>query len=432
MAYVNGRNNGLEDAALCNLYEMLSAESSSLVNLVVEMSLDGRASHADTISAPCDPIGEFSHIIPYWHGTRRFAIKNHKREHKETPFIADLRNPQALEHFVRRTINRFPADHYMVILWDHGEGTPRFQEFLEAKDKHASNGQLSEDNLLPRAEDMKLHDFNDSPAISMYKAGTKHTLLNTQIRAHLEKALKSVKLDVIGFDACYKGMIETAYAMSPVANVMVASEEREPSQGWNYFDWLSTLNKTPDLGPEQLGALLVESYRTSYARLSDLTSQSAVGLTKLTPVLDQLDALSRLLIKRNDLWPVVSSVRKGIHQYQFREIDLTEFVSALEAALKGETSDANLEILTILARLTELLKAFISQPPYASLRSITVHKSQGTAIYFPCSQAAYRADPDFRFYNPDSKDAIPFFRQHDWGRFLKAALPNADTSCESY
>lgn len=41
-------------------------------------------------------------------------------------------------------------------------------------------------------------------------------------------------LDMIGLDACCMATLETALVLSPYADYMVASQEMEPSCGWDY------------------------------------------------------------------------------------------------------------------------------------------------------------------------------------------------------
>jgi hypothetical protein len=255
----------------------------------------------------------------------------------------------------------------------------------------------------------------------MYVSGTAHILLNKEIHDSLKKALKAAKLDLIGFDACYKALIETAFAMHDVANVLVASEEATPEGGWDYHDWLPQVVAGRSLSPAELGTLLVESYRMIYQQKRDFTTESSMDLAKLECVIEQLDLLSAALIKHRELWPRVAKIRNQIIPYQFQAVDLTRFVCLLAEELKQD--HAHDEIVLILETLKLLLQSFITQPPYASRNSSVQNGSNGVAIYFPCSQEVYRHDSNFRYYNPDSPDAIPFFKEHSWGRFLKTALP---------
>jgi hypothetical protein len=43
-----------------------------------------------------------------------------------------------------------------------------------------------------------------------------------------------------------------AFAFRNLAQIMVASEESEPGDGWQYDDWLKTLLDNPSMQPEEL------------------------------------------------------------------------------------------------------------------------------------------------------------------------------------
>jgi hypothetical protein len=53
-------------------------------------------------------------------------------------------------------------------------------------------------------------------------------------------------------------MIETGYAFKSSARLMVASEELEPGDGWQYEKWVDKLVASPDMDPVDLGRAVVE------------------------------------------------------------------------------------------------------------------------------------------------------------------------------
>jgi hypothetical protein len=422
MVYMNGRNNNLETEALCDFYEMLSASFSRPISLVVELSLDGkRPSHNGMTSVRCpDQVDMVD--VPYWSGTRQFAIANKITGRKYKPHTENLGDPKALKEFVEWARKHYPATRYMLDLWSHGEAIPRAP--IEPLSAPGDKKGPTVAPLQPLTEDKieKLHFQNDGGAISMYKSDGSHILLNSEIREALKKSLKSAKLDLIAFDACNKSMIETAFAMHDVAETMVASEERVPDEGWEYDDVLSTLNSDPRQARAKLGTLLVQSYREFYEHKTDATTMASMNLHKLMPVVDQLDRLAYLLLLRPQLWDAIMKARGNTPPYQFQAVDLNLFLASLRVELV-KVSYSNKDISDTLNRIDQQLLRFIAQPPYASQNSSRDRGSKGVAIYFPSSQEEYRCDPDFRYYDPDDPQAIPFFKEHCWGRFLKTVLP---------
>ena len=427
MVYMNGRHNNLETAALCDFHEMLSATFSSPVTLVVELSLDGdRFSDDGVTSVQCSsPVGTSatSTSVPYWGGTRRFTIAKQDTGKRAKPHREDLGDPKALQEFVKWARKHYPAKHYMLDLWSHGEAIPAF--FAAGAPRLDGKKEFVAPYQLPLTEDKidKLHAQNDGGAISMYKSGDSHILLNSEIRGALKKALKSAKLDLIAFDACNKSMIETAFALGEVAQTMVASEEWVPGEGWDYDDVLSTLNSDPLQARARLGNLLVQSYKAFYEHKTDATTMASMDLDKLRPIIDQLDRLAELLLQQPQLWGAIMKARGNENRaYELEAVDLSFFLTNLRIEL-DKRNYADKDTIDTLQALEQQLLDFIAQPPYANQKSVDLRGSKGVAIYFPISQENYRCDPDFHYYDPDSSQALPFFKEHCWGRFLKTVLP---------
>ena len=66
--------------------------------------------------------------------------------------------------------------------------------------------------------------------------------------------------DVIGFDACLMANIDTAHIVSSYASYMIASQELEPGNGWNYSGILNAIAENPAITPEELGISVCDSY----------------------------------------------------------------------------------------------------------------------------------------------------------------------------
>ncbi|MCD6488404.1 MAG: hypothetical protein J7K21_04185 [Desulfurococcales archaeon] len=99
-------------------------------------------------------------------------------------------DPDTLKSFIEFVVGNYPAEHYMLIIWDHGGGPGG-----------AAWDYSSDDDYLTLKE----------------------------IREAVEEA--GVHLDIIGFDACLMATIDAAYEFRNVADYLVASEETEPGHG---------------------------------------------------------------------------------------------------------------------------------------------------------------------------------------------------------
>ena len=50
-----------------------------------------------------------------------------------------------------------------------------------------------------------------------------------------------VKFEMIGFDSCLMGGLETACALCDYSDYLIVSEDFESGSGWEYQNWLSLL-----------------------------------------------------------------------------------------------------------------------------------------------------------------------------------------------
>lgn len=113
----------------------------------------------------------------------------------------NMGDPKELSKFIQWGMEKFPAEHYMVIISDHGASWPG------ACHDEGSNGWMS----------------------------------TPQIQQGLMDAQQATgkKVDVLGFDACLMANTEVMHQLKGTADFIVASEETEGGAGWQYNRVLS-------------------------------------------------------------------------------------------------------------------------------------------------------------------------------------------------
>jgi len=82
------------------------------------------------------------------------------------------------------------------------------------------------------------------------------------------------KFEVVGFDACLMATGEIAYQYRNYANYLVASEQTEPGDGWDYH-FLSVLKATPSITGAAASKAVFDYYKTWYSGQSDITFSTA-------------------------------------------------------------------------------------------------------------------------------------------------------------
>ncbi len=141
-------------------------------------------------------------------------------------------------HFIQdvKAIAGTPANYYLVIS-DHGDGWRRTRSARPAGGM-LFRGTCSDDHGAPPGD-----------------------VIYTQ---ELRQAVSGQDLQLIAFDACLEGMAEVAYELRDHALVMVASQELEPGDGWQFTDLLSQYGQSGSPSPHLFGQIAVDTYIDSY------------------------------------------------------------------------------------------------------------------------------------------------------------------------
>ncbi|MEP7339071.1 MAG: clostripain-related cysteine peptidase [Acidobacteriota bacterium] len=292
-------DNDLDDIAFENLRQMKQAGSNSQFNILAQ--LDSRG------------IGK----------TVRFRIRDQRTTlDEDTLSVEDEINTglgSELTNFVKWGMELCPAEHYMLIIWGHGEG------WQSANDSHRAAARttdavvrVSDESSLAISAKGELRLFvpqqgkngdtaptqiSISPEIvsaitnllkkegddgnnllaefasQLEKLGVKlnddkrpltqsqDVLTNTELRLALEEALRGKpggKLDILGMDACLMGMAETAYEVRKSVEYFIASEDAVPRASWPYHRFLERLAAHPQMSPKEFALIVIREYLIHY------------------------------------------------------------------------------------------------------------------------------------------------------------------------
>ena len=274
MVYMIGSDLESEDgAATDDLDEMKAADYGDKLKVVVET---GGASQwqTDGISADKD---------------QRWLINDDGLQYIDDTGYNCMADKQNLTDFISDTAKDYPADRYMLIFWDHGGGTV---------------GGFGCDEL------------NDDAGLSI-----------ADVSEAVAKA--GVRFDIIGFDACMMGTIETAYALEPSADYMVASENTEPGEGWYYTNCLSMLGKDPAVGSKEVGPRIIKDFDDSYTA-EDEATLSMIDLGKIPDVYEKmgefLNNAEQSIKADNNGFHEMSQARSRALTFADREYDQVDII----------------------------------------------------------------------------------------------------------
>jgi hypothetical protein len=413
LIFMNGKND-LEQFALEDFKELAAVGSTKDVDFVVQMGRPQRR-----------PGGQaaLKDLLGGWSGARRFHVAKGTTPApgQEVEIVGsgpdvDMGAPATLAEFLTWAKPRFPARRYAVIVWNHGQGY-----------RLVMSGEASKPKAEPAVERPEHTALGNSHRAISQDIDTGSIIYNADLRESLAASFGS-ELRLIGFDACLMAMIETAYELRNQAPVLVASEELEPGNGWDYTSVAKLLTKRPQANESELARDLVASYREVYGD-SDSTTLSALNLAEVKPLADSLSNLSDALIAGKErLFPLVKAARAERGTYNEARnpvtIDLIGFLTSLESKLVALESAS--DVLNRV-RLTRDLARKVVFDNYASARRAEPYGSFGLAIYFPASKQAFNRDGWSDGYLRSNKfKQIEFVASERWSAFLQSylGLPN--------
>ena len=207
-------------------------------------------------------------------------------------------SPDALSALLAYGTEKYPADEYALILWNHGGGP--------------MNGICWDE-----------------------RHGADHLTMEELCAALRSGGFAERKLSWIGFDACLMASAETAFLMEPFAEYMIASEETEPAGGWNYL-FLKDLEKDPD--PLATAARIIDGYFDAAAGGQDALTLSCIDLSRIGALSECMDAFFDGLEVSSGNYAWFSYAARNARSFgkavsvesSYDLMDLAELVSRLE------------------------------------------------------------------------------------------------------
>lgn len=399
LIYLDADNN-LETAGVGDFQEMAKVGSSSLVNIVVQMDRH-----------PGTNLPQYTGFYGGWDGTRRFLVKK-----DDDPSVTPLQDlgeknmgdPEVLRDFVEWGVKNYPAKHYALVIWNHGDGWRATMQKLMLKIKDARSRGEQEWGISKAIA----HDDTDNDVLYM-----------KEVQTALESAVTNLKgnngfekFDIIGFDACLMGMVEVAYAMRNVTNYMVGSEDLEPGDGWPYDLILKELISAQSVTPDKLAGIIVTEYVNSYRGRTGIT-QGAVDISKLNPLVTAIDAFTN---KANTEWSGLKEARKNTEEFN-RMTFSTWGVDLRDFADKVFNQVTSVELRGAALDLRNAVDDFVIIEGHSS----DLPGSYGVSIYFPPDQRRYDQDPDhYGYEETNTFMPVDFVKISRWDNWLKDFYSN--------
>ena len=137
----------------------------------------------------------------------RFVYSHNGLKKIQNTELSNMGAQETLCDFLKYFHEYHPAKNSLVILWNHGGG---------------ALGGVAYDEIYG-LDSLSMKELQNAFSLSF-------------------PDITEPVFDIIGFDACLMANIDTANTVSPYAKYMVASQELEPGNGWNYSGILNSIS----------------------------------------------------------------------------------------------------------------------------------------------------------------------------------------------
>ncbi|MBI3989502.1 MAG: hypothetical protein HY347_07780 [candidate division NC10 bacterium] len=411
LAYLAG-DNDLEGAAIKDINEMeVVGSREGVVDILVQV----------------DRAADYDRSNDDWRSARRYYITQGVEMRRITSkLLADLGetntgDPRILKDFIRYGVQSYPAQQYLLILWNHGSG------FYVPPEMLVGEGAPSRREITLRAAAKLRRSFFHSARRQIfelppklrgicYDDGSSDCLDNKELKGILQSMsqLMGKKVDVVGMDACLMTNLEVAYQIKDYARFLVGSEETEPADGWPYNTILKGLADNPKISSRDFGRVVVDRYIESYDKPGPFdqdVTQAALDLEKLGDLVQAVDTLAKALLAKlpsSDLdQAIYAAWRRSTRFFDNFYVDLHHFASALA---QNTTSQ---EVQKACREVANAIEGKGAQTPLVAEKHLGpgMQKVKGISIYFP------------PFKNPSVfYKELDFANDIKWGDFLSAYL----------
>lgn len=383
LIYMAGDNN-LEGAGLSDLEEMQKVGSTDKVNILVQFDTEENK-------------------------TTRYRVGKGELETLQTMPGVNSGDPGVLTDFLKWGLKKYPADHYLVNIWNHGGGWENlpadydYESIRAAKPERAAKLKRIKRSIFRKTVE-EIHNRSPAERAIAIDCGSQDYLDNQELRKSLEDSMQNGRrFDIVACDACLMNMLEIAYEMRNTADLMVGSEETEPGAGWPYNAILEKLVAQPTMTPTELAKLIVVEYGKSYEGSGESATQSALDLRNMDLVTQSINAMISALLKDLDgVAGGVSLAHNKAQKFEMPEyVDLEDFSLQISQRL-SQYNDVKAAVNQMLSALSG---GFVMQNVAVGRG---VERAKGVSIYFPLQE---------KYYAPDYKNLL-FSKDYKWDDFL--------------
>ena len=310
--------------ATLDIQEMLNKSCPSNVNIVIETGGSRKWGLWEYSSVKDDYVykGNPYNISNTKLGRYHIEGKNLVKDAQITN--SSMGNSSTLQSFIEWGFGTYPAKQTGLILWNHGG---------------AMGGCCFDDY------------YNDSLTSAE---------VNTAVKNAMTTLKRTEKFTWIGYDCCLMSVADIASVNAQYFDYMVASQESEAGEGWDYDSWLPSLYNNANIAPTellpQICTSFIQDYENTYGGYYDNDQTlSVLDLSKMDAFISAFETYSQALNISNSTGfnkiktAYNNSLRFGydgdLNAYLFGVADFKDFLTKMKNQFSSVSNTALLSAL---------------------------------------------------------------------------------------
>ncbi len=302
LVYMNGAND-LQQYSVLNMNQMERVASNPDVRFVVQWKQFPAQFNGGTFN-----------------GTRRYLANSDFSNNINSTLLQDMGtsidmgSPQTLNDFISWGKANFPADHYCLIVWNHGNGWRR---------------------SITNVDFTRAVSYDDETGNSI------------QIW-DLNQALGSEHFDLISWDASLMQMMEVAYEIKDNADFIIGSEESPPAEGLPYDLVFAPFRDTPNSTPKNLSKSFVDGMLAVPAYNTKKITQSVLDTSKLPALASAISTLGTEL--KNNVGSLTAAIQTArVNSQAYSPSSNRVYRDLKDICLRIEAGTSNSSVLSATA-----------------------------------------------------------------------------------
>jgi hypothetical protein len=338
-------DNDLEEYAIRNINDMEKIGSTANVAVVCEL----------------DRTPGYDSSNGNWTDTRRFYITKDSDQsvinsaRVDSPALGelDMADPVNLTSFVQWGVQNYPADHYMLVMWDHGRGWPSTGLRAISRPRQVRTINIDDTNNSEMSLSALSRGFSSSPT-----------------------------MDVVAFDACLMSMLEVSYSIKDYAHYMLASEDTVPVEGLPYTKILSALTSQPTMGAAMLSSTVVDLYVNAYSSAyNGNITESALDLTAIDELCSSVENFAGVMME--NLGTVRAELESAQQSAQRYDLDSNNYRDYKDLYDFARIVHSTVQSVAVQNAAQQVMQSIASTVVDEKHYSAEVANSHGISIYIP-------------------------------------------------